>query len=314
MVRRTGSSLTCQARIGAGALPPLTAQGRVAVAEFRVAHRPLIAGVVHDPPVPGDCRAAPPGPAGPRPPGVQPPGPDRADPLESAASGGPPAGTMGMKPTSSSCASWSAGNRWLGPLGGGQLGPGHYPAVHPGLGAAQDRGAPGGRRAACRPAGRPARRRRRWYQRVCSALRDRVQVLLAQLDEAARAGPRGPGTHCRPRAATADRMRAELEDVVLAEERVEVGPGQPGGALGMPGRQRMAQPVALVPVPGDPGPGVLRHLAVDEQAGLERVQQVEDGAAHAFARGGEHEHGDTPGAAGPPAPPRACRSRPGRPR
>ena len=43
----------------------------------------------------------------------------------------------------------------------------------------------------------------------------------------------------------------------------------------------MAEAVALVPVAGHPGPGVLGYLAVHEQGPLERVQQVEDRAAGA---------------------------------
>ena len=58
----------------------------------------------------------------------------------------------------------------------------------------------------------------------------------------------------------------------------------------MPGRRRTSEPVALVPVPGHPRPGVLGHLTLDKQAMLERVQQVEDRAAHAVARGRENEY------------------------
>jgi hypothetical protein len=41
----------------------------------------------------------------------------------------------------------------------------------------------------------------------------------------------------------------------------------------------VAQPVALVPVPRDPGPGVFRRLAVHQQRPLERLQPVENGPA-----------------------------------
>ena len=62
--------------------------------------------------------------------------------------------------------------------------------------------------------------------------------------------------------------------------------------LGSPGTGGLAEPVALVPVPGHPGPGVLGHLPVHQQGALERVQQVEDRAGAACAVRGEHEHRD----------------------
>ena len=53
---------------------------------------------------------------------------------------------------------------------------------------------------------------------------------------------------------------------------------------------RMAEPVALVPVPGDPRPGVLGHAAVDQQAPLERHQPAEDRLADPLARVRQHEN------------------------
>ncbi len=225
----------------------------MAVAELRVPHGPLVPGAVDDPPVPGVPVQLVTGPAGPWPAGVQPPGPDR--------SGAPVLGRLRG-------AAWrhdrhEAHVLELGELGaevvdspaplmGGKVGPGHHAAVHERLARSCLPAAARLARIACRPPGRepplvPA---------GVLAAGDGLQVLLAQLDEAA--GHHGPaGNPSPPRGHHLGHDGAELQDVVLADEAVQVGPGTAGQRPGIRGPGRMAEAVALVPVPGHPGPGVL---------------------------------------------------------
>ena len=145
---------------------------------------------------------------------------------------------------------------------------------------------------ACLAAGRPPGRAAPPVPPGVLGPRDRFQVTVAEFDEAA--GRDRAARHPAP-ATGHDRGHdaADLEDVVLADELVQPVPGPAGQRPGVPGRRRVTEPVALVPVAGHPGPGVLGHLPVHQQRPLERVQQVEGRAGRARAPGGLHEDGDT---------------------
>ena len=71
--------------------------------------------------------------------------------------------------------------------------------------------------------------------------------------------------------------------------------------------RRMAEPVALVPVPGHPGPGVLGYgcRRPGGPAGTGAAGRRSRPVVPAPVRG-QHEHRDVAGAAGPPARPRGC--------
>ena len=104
MVLSTMSSLDLPGE-GAGPAPALAAERLVAGLESGSRTVRSLPVSSSDLPVPGGAAAVCRRRAGPRPAGVQPTGLDGADAQEPAASGGPPAGTIGTKPTSSSCAS-----------------------------------------------------------------------------------------------------------------------------------------------------------------------------------------------------------------
>jgi hypothetical protein len=169
------------------------------------------------------------------------------------------------------------------PFAVGQRRPRHHPAVDQ---AVFGPGPPG---AVVRPARRPACREPPQIPASVLGPADLLQLTVVQLDEAARRYRtfRDPAP---PASGDRGHDRADLEDVVLPDEAVQLGPGQAGGWRRLTRVREVAQPVTLVPVVGHPGPGILRHLAVHEQGTLEGAHLIEDRAAHARSVRGQHEY------------------------
>ena len=162
------------------------------------------------------------------------------------------------------------------------------------------RAVPAGRAVAARGCGRPARRYPPLEPPGVLGLRDRHQVVLVQFDEAARRD-RTARHPAPPAAHHGGHDAAQLQNVVLADEIVQLGPWPAGYGARVGGVRGMAEPVALVPVPGHPGPRVLGHLPGHQQGPLERVQHIEDRPGGARAVRGQQEHRDVRMQPGDPA-------------